>query len=87
MSDQSEAKAAQGYTTAVRNCGNCARFTSEKALPRWMANQNAARECVGLSPIYSIPCNGIEKNFRCAIGGFAVKKTAVCKQYAPKAGD
>ena len=84
MSKQSEAKAAQGYTTAVRNCGNCARLTSETTLPRWMANKNAERECLGLAPHYRLPRDGVEKNFRCAVGGFAVKKTATCTQHSTK---
>ena len=83
MSKQSEAKAAQGYTTAVRNCGNCSRLTSEKALPRWMDNKNVERESVGLAPIYRLPRDGVEKNFRCAVGGFAIKKTATCKEHKP----
>jgi hypothetical protein len=36
MSKQSEAKERQGYTTNVRNCGNCARLEFDMKPPAWM---------------------------------------------------
>ena len=84
MSKQEESKAAQGYTTAVKNCGNCAQLTSELALPAWMIRDNVAREAAGIAPYYTLERHGEEKNFRCGIGGFAVKKTATCVKHTPK---
>lgn len=83
MSKQEEAKAAQSYTTAVSNCGNCASMTSERALPAWMQKDNESRANRGLPP-YSVEIFGVDKNIRCGIGGFAVKKTATCAKHTPK---
>ena len=82
MSKQSEAKAAQGYTTAVSNCGNCAHMGKDLVLPAWMLKDNEDRAERGLTP-YTIEQHGVEKNFRCGIGGFAIKKTAACKEHKP----
>ena len=84
-SKQAVAKAAQGYTTAVKNCGNCAHMTSERAIPQWMQKRNAEYERNGFPFTYRVETHGTEKNFRCGIGGFAVKKTATCAQHEPKA--
>lgn len=84
-SKQAEAKEAQGYTTAVKNCGNCAHMTCELALPAWMANTNADAISRGWIPEYTVERHGVEKNTSCGIGGFAIKKTATCTQHAPKA--
>lgn len=81
MSKQAEAKEAQGYTTSVRNCGNCAHMTSERGLPEWMREDNADRANRGLSPCYTVEAYGIEKNLRCGIGDFAIKKTATCSKH------
>ena len=78
MSKQSEAKAAQGYTTAVSNCGSCAHMAKDLVLPAWMLKDNGS----GL-PRYTIEQHGVEKNLRCGIGGFAIKKTATCKEHKP----
>lgn len=83
MSKQSEAKEAQGYTTAVRNCGNCANLTSERALPAWMVRDNEERSRIGMPP-YPVETFGVEKNLRCGIGGFTIKKTATCTKHTPK---
>lgn len=82
-SKQAEAKESQGYTTAVRNCRNCAHMTSERALPAWMVRDNEERSRIGMLP-YPVETFGIEKNFRCGIGGFAIKKTATCAKHMPK---
>lgn len=74
MSTQSKAKELQGYTTAQRGCGTCAHFTSDRALPGWMRGDDR----------YNIESHGSEKNLRCGIGGFAVKKTASCDRYKEK---
>ncbi len=78
MSKQSEAKAAQGYTTAVSNCGNCAHMAKDLVLPAGMLKDNER----GLTH-YTIEQHGVEKNLRCGIGGFAIKKTATCKEHKP----
>ena len=83
MSKQSEAKEVQGYTTAVRNCGNCAHLTSETVLPKWAVELNEDYERRGREPRYRIPAYGVEKR-RCGIGGFAIKETAICNEYKPK---
>lgn len=84
MSKQSEAKEVQGYTTAVRNCGNCVHLTSETVLPKWAVELNEDYERRGREPVYRLPAYGVEKNIRCGIGGFAIKKTAVCNEYKPE---
>lgn len=69
MSKQSEAKEAQGYTPKGRNCGNCIRFSSQ------------FKE-------YPSAFGGTyqeEHSKRCTMGGFTVKKTAVCNFWATKA--
>lgn len=67
MSKQSDAKVAQGYEAkpAARTCGNCAHFASDKV------------ERVGYMGGIFID----EKNIRCGLGGFAVKKMAVCNLF------
>jgi len=76
MSKQSEAKAAQGYTTDPRNCGNCGRRTFDLETPAWLIRE-------GIS--HANPGWLVEKNQRCGIGGFAIKKTARCDKWVPKA--
>lgn len=84
MSKQSESKEAQGYTTAVRNCGNCASMTSDRVLPRWLQERNAENARIGSPSHYPVEIFGEEKNIRCSIGGFAVKKTATCAKHKNK---
>ena len=83
-SKQAEAKEAQGYTTAVRNCGNCESLTSERVLPKFLVEINESRKERGLS-LYTVEQNGVERNLRCGIGGFAIKKTATCAKHMSKA--
>ena len=83
-SKQAKAKEAQGYTTAVSNCGNCVSLTSECALPAWIVRKNEERSRVGMRP-YPVETFGVEKNLRCGIGGFAIKKTATCAKHMSKA--
>jgi hypothetical protein len=75
MSKQSEAKAAQGYRTTQQNCGSCAHMTSERVMPTWMRADGYAVKDEYLQ----------EKNHRCGIGGFAIKKTATCTRWEIKA--
>jgi hypothetical protein len=80
MSKQSEARDTQGYRTEQRNCGNCSHRTHDLALPAWMERSNAERVKDGLPPYYSV-VNAEERNHRCTIGDFAVKKTATCDRW------
>jgi hypothetical protein len=84
MSKQEEAKAAQSYTTAVINCGNCAHRMWEVSLDPWMEMENRREICRGDKPRYSIESHGTERKQRCGIGGFSVKKTATCAKHTPK---
>lgn len=69
MSKQSEAKRAQGYVAKAipQTCGNCAHFQFERV------NVNADR------PQYEEYWE--DKNLRCGIGGFAVKKMGTCDEW------
>jgi len=84
MSKQSEAKAKQGYTEAVNNCGNCKHLQSDLVLTAWMSKKNADYLSKYETPPFNIEKHGIEKNIRCGIGGFKAKKTAFCKQWEMK---
>lgn len=92
MSKQSDAQTAQKYEQKPlpATCANCQNFTSEKKLPAWMDRDNAE----GRKPLpnymgpsfdsYTIENHGVEKNMRCGLGGFAVKKTAACAEFTRK---
>ena len=72
MSKQSEAKAAQRYTDKAYCCSDCRNITRDMVLPAWMRgdpkyDNDTARNA-----------HLVEKNLRCGIGGFAVKKLGVC---------
>ena len=74
MSKQSQAKQDQHYRMKADACLNCAHFCSdqiEKTYDAW----NGKRAWI------------VEKNLRCGIGGFAVKKSATCDRHALKKGD
>lgn len=77
MSKQSEAKAAQGYTTEKHNCGNCACLEFDMKVPNWMVKQGGYSEAF-------LKRNAHETNRRCGLGGFAIKKTATCQQWRAK---
>lgn len=69
MSKQSDAKAAQGYRLEASTCSNCHHYRSDLIEKSYGA------------------FNGLhtwteEKNKRCSIGLFAVKKTATCDRWA-----
>lgn len=63
-------KAQQGYIDrpVPATCGNCEHYTSEMAKLQSRWRGDYAEE----------------KNKRCSIGGFVVKKLATCNLYAPK---
>ena len=71
MSKQSDAKAIQNYQEKpfVKTCSNCANYRSE--IVRHGYNW-AGAECFR------------ETNMRCSVGGFAVKKTALCEDWKEK---
>lgn len=72
MSKQSDAKKQQGYVAKAipKTCVNCSSFLFETINhPPSPFNRNGWSE---------------EKNFRCSIGGFAVKKMGSCNEFDPK---
>ena len=68
MSKQSDAKAIQNYTVKpfVKTCGNCKHFAFDRVL--------SYRTFSGVNYFD-------EKNLRCSLGGFKVKKTALCQDW------
>lgn len=73
MSKQSEAKSRQKYVDKLIpcTCSNCAHFRFEK--------KTAPGQCGYPDYVSYI-------NFRCGIGGFAVKKMSSCSEWAGKDG-
>ena len=71
MSKQSEAKERQKYNpkASQRVCGTCKNFVFDLDWPTWMKD--------GKHDSYLTPENQGEKNIRCGVGGFAVKKLAL----------
>ena len=82
MSKQSEAKAAQGYTTEKRNCGNCAHLVFDMSPPKWMLTRRT-QGIAHYTPEF-LYRNEQECGHRCEIGGFAIKKTATCQHWQAK---
>ncbi|HEX8610182.1 MAG TPA: hypothetical protein VF800_02755 [Telluria sp.] len=82
MSAQSKAKAAQGYDPKPEpnRCATCGHFKSDFVLPEWMIKSNSVKARWS-APLYTLENDAVEKNARCGLGGFAVKKTAVCNYY------
>lgn len=78
MSKQSEAKASQNYIPKAHNCGDCANLKMDLVLPAWMREQNAKE------PGRWGDDRACEKNIRCGIGGFVVKKMGSCGQHIAK---
>lgn len=72
MSKQSDAKSAQGYdpTPSARTCSKCAHYASDTVS----------------MPGYMGGTYTKEMNIRCGIGGFAVKKMAVCAMFVSAGG-
>ena len=68
MSKQSDAKAIQNYTVKpfVKTCGNCKHFAFEVIVHKG-------------EPYY--PNVTEDRNLRCSLGGFKVKKTALCQDW------
>lgn len=61
-------KAQQGYVEEGPKCSTCTNYTSEMVKVTSYWRDTWTKE----------------KNRRCGIGGFVVKKQAYCKSYAPK---
>ena len=80
MSKQSQAKKEQGYRQTGPSCGNCDHFQSEQVPIKWMLEENARNERLGLPTYYDmkLPANNKESNLRCSIGDFSIKKMAYC---------
>ena len=83
MSKQMEAKHKQSYVNKAHTCATCKMLTVGLKLPAWMieANEDYAKQ--GMKPAYGAEFM-VEKNLRCAIGSFKVKKQGVCAQIQPK---
>ena len=71
MSKQSEAKLAQGYEhkPVPKTCVNCAHYRSEISFVKSAYSSQGIRQ---------------EKDIRCGLGGFAIKKMATCNQFTEK---
>lgn len=80
MSKQSEAKASQDYIPKAHNCGDCANLQSNMLMPQWMIDSNKV-----VPGSYNLASEYLmEKNIRCGIGGFAVKKMGICQEHTTK---
>ena len=71
MSKQSEAKLAQGYIPkpTPNVCSRCNYFALDKNMVSYGLSNNTYTE---------------EKNIRCELGGFAVKKNSTCNKFEVK---
>lgn len=76
--EQTRAKEYQGYVKSGPSCGNCRHFLSDFVPIKWVVELNEEFAAKGRPPAYDVtlPANTVEKNMRCGIGGFPVKKTA-----------
>ncbi len=81
MSKISDLKEKCGYQERplAQICANCKNYSSEKRLEKWMeeANERGRHK-------YTVEINGVEKNLRCSIHGFKIKKTATCEIWEKK---
>ncbi len=82
-------KLSMGYTDkpVLAICSNCKNFASEMVLAPWMVERNNSGEGVYFEndAKYTVEKHGIEKNLRCTVGGFAVKKMGSCETgFTPK---
>jgi hypothetical protein len=82
MSKQSEAKAAQKYSPSLvlPTCNNCVNFTADRVLPEWMIKSNERYS----NSEFTLEKHGVQKNLRCGIGGFAVKKMGSCNLFVAR---
>lgn len=68
------AKTGQGFQEKAPTCGNCTNFRSEKILVGWMKKD----------PTLIPEKHGTERNMRCFVGYFTVKKTSTCLMHEVK---
>ena len=68
MSKQKDAKAKQNYRTEPNACGNCQYYQSQYVEKRYDAFDG-------------LHVWDEEKNKKCTLGGFVVKKMAICDQH------
>lgn len=87
-SPQAAAKAAQDYQDkpVAPTCANCAHLKLKRGLLAWMERYNAKgkKPWGGEHDRYTVEIHGVEKDLRCGIGGFAVKKMATCSKFEHK---
>lgn len=83
-SKQAKAKEVQGYEQKPnpKTCINCRHYEFDMEIPLWqrMANDKQPGR-------YDFALNAFPHNLRCALGGFAVKKMATCKEFERKASE
>ncbi len=91
MSKQSEAKEKQGYVSKFEPdiCGNCANLMFDMEFPEWIKEHN--KNIIEGKRNYSFNKDGMygdehkqQKNLRCGIGGFSVKKQGSCEEWKSK---
>ena len=78
MSKQSDAKLAQNYQPKGPTCAGCNNLQSEKVLLSWQITQNESLAKIKKADRWTLAEHGIEKNIRCGIGWFAVRKQGCC---------
>lgn len=78
MSKQSEAKEKQNYG-APHQCGSCKHFSADMVFPAWIEARNKLQGVRIYGEEYKR-----ERNLKCIIGGFSVKKTYVCDLWEKK---
>lgn len=79
MSKQSEAKERQEYTPKLIPgiCSNCEHMVCKRELPKWVQAINGDGR-------YTLAEYGVDKEFRCGIGGFSIKKQGSCAEHVFK---
>lgn len=83
MSKQSEAKKRQSYKHKGKKCWNCAHLTYDLVMPEWMLAENEENLARGWGERYGDDRKQA-KNMKCSLGQFAVRKVAVCDEWAER---
>ena len=80
MSKHDVAKAAQRYVDDLYypDCGHCKNRVIKIELPEWMKKNNLRKVEHGHPEEFSLEKHGVEKQSRCRIGDFPVKKSGTC---------
>lgn len=84
MSKVGQAKDEQGYVDRGPTCGKCAMFESKFVLPAWIQEAEVRKAEQGILPSIWSDSYRIEKNLRCGLGGFKVKKMGCCDSFTVK---